>query len=239
MAQFQQQLEGVPGYDMGMDLFNEYAEKHFNNTDPFEDSEGNKRKLTTGYNSEHEKRAWKRVQSLAWEHDKCFLGSCGVGLDCGIGLVPIMVFLFPGVGPLAMYVVHSRLIHKAEENVHLPSTLVAKMQSNILLDLLLSLPPVIGAYLSWMHGCLTRNAGMFYVYLEYLAKERQSGRLPQYEGTRLEMHNMYAGTAREQNYARNQPNNSIQSSKQKKSKKLSKYQPMESIEVGVQQSGIR
>lgn len=223
MSQLQSQLEGLPGYDIVMDKFNEYSEEQFNNTNPFEDSEGNKRKLTTGYNTENEKRAWRRVQSLAWTHDKCFLGSCGVGLDCGLGLVVLAVFFLPGLGPIAMYVVHARLINKAQENVQLPATLVAKMQANILLDFLLSLPPVIGAYFTWLHGCLTRNAGMFYVYLEYLASERQKGNLPQYEGTRRELQNASVGTPREQNYGR---------------KNKSKSQPGE-IEVGMQQSGFR
>lgn len=238
MSQFQLQLEGLPGYDIVMDKFNEYSESHFNNADPFEDAEGNKRKLTTNYNTEHEKRAWKRVQSLAWTHDKCFLGSCGVGLDCGIGLVVLAVFFLPGLGPLAMYVVHARLINKAQENVQLPGTLVAKMQTNILLDFLLSLPPVIGAYFTWLHGCLTRNAGMFYVYLEYLASERQKGNLPQYEGTRrvIESRNVVPATAQTGQTAGVQ--NFGQTPKGQKRSQKSKGQPGD-IEVGVQQSGFR
>lgn len=227
MSQFQEQLESLPGYDFVMEKYDEYMGKHLNNTDPFEDEEGNQRKLSPNFHTDNEVRAWKRVQKLAWCHDKCFLGLCGVGLDCGLGLVPLAVFCLPGLGPIAMYVVHARLINIAQENVHLPQALVAKMQANILLDFLISLPPVIGAFLSWMNGCLTRNAGMVYVYLEYLASQRQKGNQPVYSGTRAQQASelLYRGTEREQNY-NNQP---------KKSKKA----PNETFLVGAQQSGIR
>lgn len=226
MSQFQEQLENLPGYDIVMDKYNDMAGEKFNTTDPFEDEDGNKRKLSPQFHTQSELRAWKRVQKLAWSHDRCFLGLCGVGLDCGIGLVPLAVFLLPGLGPIAMYVVHARLINIAQDDVHLPASLVAKMQANILVDFLISLPPVIGAYLSWMNGCLTRNAGMFYVYLEKMASQRQTGNVPQYEGTRGQplQQPLYAGTKREQNY-------------QKSSRKKNGQQ--ESILVGAQHSGFR
>lgn len=229
MAQIQDQLESIPGYDFAMDKYNEYAEKHFNNTNPFEDKDGNKRKLSSATYTEAERRAWSRVQKLAWNHDKCFLGLCGVGLDCGVGLVPLAVLLLPVIGPIAMYVVHARLITVAQEDFHIPGSLEAKMQGNILLDLLISLPPVIGGFLSWLNGCLTRNAGMLYCYLEFLGTQRQQGRAPTYEGTRGQQTSqpLYANTPREQNY-------------QGRLKQLSKKKKREeSIEVGAQQSGIR
>lgn len=228
MSQFQEQLESLPGYDFVMDKFNDYAGEHFNNTNPFEDELGNKRKLSPNFHTQAEKRAWQRVQKLAWNHDKCFLGLCGVGLDCGIGLVPLAVFFLPGLGPIAMYVVHARLINTAQEDVHLPASLVAKMQGNILLDFLISLPPVIGAYLSWLNGCLTRNAGLIYVYLEYLSSQRQKGNLPVYEGTRTQgtQQPLYSGTQREHNY------------QDRFGGKSTKKKSEESIQVGAQQSGI-
>lgn len=223
MSQFQEQLENVPGYGFVMDKYNDFAGEKFNTTNPFEDEDGNKRKLSPQSHTHSENRAWRRVQKLAWSHDKCFLGLCGVGLDCGIGLVPLAVFLLPGLGPIAMYVVHARLINIAQDDVRLPTSLVAKMQTNILVDFLISLPPVIGAYLLWLNGCLTRNAGMFYVYLEKMAKEREEGGVPQYEGTRSAplQQPLYAGTRREINYEKGQ-----------KDRK-------ENIQVGAQQSGIR
>lgn len=181
MAQIEQQLESIPGWGLLMDAFNDYAEEHFNNTNPFEDKEGKKRRL--GLNSSPEERkAWKSIQQKAWIHDKCFLGLCGIGLDFGLGLVPLAVFLLPIAGPIVMYIIHSRILAIAHEHLHIPVKMEAKMQANIMFDLLISLPPVIGAFFSWLHGCLTRNAGMLYVYLDFLAQKRASGELPTYIG---------------------------------------------------------
>lgn len=181
MAQIEQQLESIPGWGLLMDAFNDYAEEHFNNTSPYQDKQGNKRKL--GPNSSPEEReAWKAIQRKAWIHDKCFLGLCGIGLDFGLGLVPLAVFILPIAGPIVMYIIHSRILTIAHDHLHIPKKMEAKMQANILFDLLISLPPVIGAFFSWLHGCLTRNAGMMYVYLDFLAQKRASGELPTYIG---------------------------------------------------------
>lgn len=45
MAQIQEQLENIPGYDIAMDKFNEVAGEKFNTMDPFEDENGKRRKL--------------------------------------------------------------------------------------------------------------------------------------------------------------------------------------------------
>lgn len=226
MAQLQEQLEGLPAYDFVMDQYNEYAESHFNNTNPFEDDQGNRRELSRAH-AEHERATWKKVRRMAWRHDRCVLGLCGVGLDCGIGLVPIAVLVVPVVGPLAMYVVHSHLVSVAQSELYLPQKLYAKMQMNILVDLLILLVPLIGAFAAWLNACLTRNAGMIFVYLEYTASQRAQGREPTYVGVR-DPTDPYAH-ARSQAVALYAP----------KAPRREKQKRRETTEVGGQQSGIR
>ncbi|GEQ68663.1 hypothetical protein JCM33374_g2331 [Metschnikowia sp. JCM 33374] len=190
MSQLQQQLESIPGFDLGLDVFNEIVGEHFNTKNPFEDKHGNKRVLDSHKNTEKERRVWKRVQKRAWVHDKCFVGPCGIGLDCsccfcvdlGIGLVPLAVFFLPGIGPLVTYVIHARLIAIAQNELYLPAKLVAKLQSNILLDLLISLPPLVGAFLAWLNACSTRNAALIYTYLAKLGEKRTRGQAATYMG---------------------------------------------------------
>ncbi|EMG51144.1 CWC24 Pre-mRNA-splicing factor CWC24 [Candida maltosa Xu316] len=169
---FQEQLESIPGYGYAMDLFNDYAEEHWNNTNPYEDKNGKKVRLPKELASKKEQKAWKKIQKQAWLDDKCFLGSCGVGMDCGLGLGPLVVLLFPVLGPILMYAVHARLINIAKENFALPDKLIAKLQANILFDLVITFPPVIGSFFGWLHGCSTRNAGMIYVHINKKMKER-------------------------------------------------------------------
>lgn len=186
MSQLQSQLQNLPGYDVAMDYWNEYAEEHINKKigrNPYEDEDGHKLKLKNPHSTDQEKRLWKRVQKQAWVHDKCFLGSCWVGLDCGVGLVPVVVALVPALGPLLMYGVHARLVHIVTNEYTLPNTLVAKLEAQILFDLLISLPPVIGGFFSWLNGCLTRNAGMIYDYFLFAAEQRATNKVPVYVGT--------------------------------------------------------
>ncbi|RLV93610.1 putative membrane protein [Spathaspora sp. JA1] len=184
MSQIQQQLENLPGYDLVMDYYNSYAEEHFNSLDPYEDEDGNKRRLTPDLTTKREQKAWKKVQSQAWTHDKCFLGSCGVGMDCGLGLAPLVVLIFPVLGPIMMYLVHARLIRLAQESFNLPNKLVARLQSNIVIDLVITFPPVIGSFFGWLHGCSTRNAGLIFGYVEKVAEIRASAQGQEYIGTR-------------------------------------------------------
>lgn len=170
MSQLQDQLEGLPGYGLIMDTFNDYAEQHFNKLDPFEDEDGNKRKLSPKASKEDQK-LWKEIRRKTWTHDRCFIGSCGIGLDCGLGLVPLVV-LIPVLGPLLMYVVHLRLMSIVEKKYPLPSKLTVKLNSNIVLDLILTFPPLIGSFFGWLHGCSTRNAGLIYQYLEYVVDQK-------------------------------------------------------------------
>lgn len=204
MSGLQGQLEGLPGFSVAMDAFNTYAEEHFNGKDPYEDENG-KRRLPPS-STEEERRLWKTVQLKAWTHDKCFMGSCGVGMDCGLGLAPLVVLLFPGIGPLVMYGVHARLIHIATQRMVLPQKLVAKLELQILMDLLITFPPVIGAFFGWLHGCLTRNAAAIYAYMVYVIDQREKNPKPTYLGTLRDIAQgrarepAYVGTERAQNY---------------------------------------
>lgn len=184
MSQLQSQLEGLPGYDIVMDAFNTYAGDRLNTKDPFQDNTGKRRKLTSTFHSDKERKGWRRIQREAWVHDKCFLGLCGVGLNFGLGLVPLAVLLLPAIGPIAMYAVHARLINIAREEVRLPPKLIGKLQTNILIDLLISFPPLIGAFFSWLNGCLTRNASAVYSYMEFIGERRENGLETEYIGTR-------------------------------------------------------
>lgn len=182
MAAVQEQLEGLPGYDILMGYWEEYAGEHFNTMDPYQDENGNKRKLPVEYTTKKEQKIWKKVQLSAWAHDKCFLGSCGVGMDCGLGLAPLVVLFFPVLGPLVMYGVHSRLIHVITNEMKLPPKVVAKMEANILLDLIITFPPLIGSFFGYLHACSTRNAGLAYSYFLFLAQQRQKNNVPTYIG---------------------------------------------------------
>ena len=211
MSNFQEQLEGLPGYGIVQDYWNDYAKEHIKvGKNPYEDENGKKLRLPKNSTKE-EQKIWKRVQSTAWVHDKCFLGSCGVGMDCGLGSVPLVVALFPVLGPLVMYGMHARLIHMVTNEYKLPNKLVLQMESQIVFDLLISLPPIIGGFLAWLNGCLTRNAGMIYNYFAYVSQERESNKQPTYVGTGDINEHLrspepaYTNTARQNNYQ--SPNN--------------------------------
>ncbi|CAI5756811.1 unnamed protein product [Candida verbasci] len=183
MSNLQSQLESIPGFGIATDYFNDYAEEHWNGKDPYTDEEtGKKLKLTPGITTKQEQKAWNRIRSQAWKDDKCLLGSCGVGMDCGLGLATFMAFFFPVIGPIITYGIHSRVISIANENFNLPNKLQGKLHSNITFDLLITLPPVIGAFFGWLHGCSTRNAAMIYQFIENMANERASSQGVRYVG---------------------------------------------------------
>ncbi|CAK7902758.1 hypothetical protein CAAN1_16S02718 [[Candida] anglica] len=180
MAQLQEQLENIPGFGIAQDYFNDYAGEHFNKN-PFEDENGKKVRLPADLATKREQNSWKRIQKQAWMHDRCFLGSCGVGLDCGLGLAPI-VSLIPVFGPLLMYVIHARLIHIATEELNLPSKLVIQMEGQIGFDLLITFPPLIGCFTSWLNGCSTRNAASIFSFMDKTVNSRSNGLVPTYIG---------------------------------------------------------
>lgn len=231
-----EQLENIPGYDIAMDKYNEYGEEHFNRINPFEDEDGNTRKLS---GNPQQQKSWRRIQKQAWVHDKCFLGLCGVGMDCGLGLVPLAVFFLPAIGPIVMYAVHARLIHIAQEELFIPEKLVMRLQSNILLDFLISLPPGIGAFFSWMYGSLTRNAGLIYLYMEKTLKKQAAGEAPVYMGPKRD-HVMLPQQANPTASSRASPTGYKSSNPASRmGHKSSKQAKKGGFLVGEQQSGVR
>lgn len=183
----EKQLAGlVFGYDYMIDTFNDYAEEHFNMKNPYEDEEGHRLRLPDHATKEDQKN-WRKIQNQAWRHDKCFMGSCGFAMDCGLGMGPLVV-LIPVIGPYVMYLVHMRSIRFVQKKYALPNKMLATLHSQILIDLLISLPPVIGTFLSWVHGCSTRNASLMYKYLVVLTEEKakQQGTLPPPGATRTD-----------------------------------------------------
>lgn len=171
MSGIQAAIESVPGFSIAQMAGEEYASKHFQTTDPYEDKDGNRRRLPPSASKQRQK-LWRQVQKKAWVHDKCFLGSCGMGLDCGVGLVPIVVGLFPVLGPLVMYAMHTKLVDIVEDQVRLPPKMQAKLHLNIAFDLLITFPPVIGLFFGWINKCSTRNAAIIYDYLCSLEEEK-------------------------------------------------------------------
>ncbi|VEU23335.1 DEKNAAC104744 [Brettanomyces naardenensis] len=158
---FKSFMEGA-AYDKAVDKFNELAEKNIKTTDPYRQTlpDGSTRKLKLASNAtKEEQKAWKKVQRRAWLDDKCFLGCYPV--DCGCGLGPLVVIL-PVIGPYLMYAVHAKLIAMAVKNFDLDMETQAKLHANIIFDLLITLPPVIGSFFAWMHGCSTRNAALIH-----------------------------------------------------------------------------
>lgn len=229
MEALQDQLEGLPGFGIVQDYWNDYASEKFNK-DPFVDEKtGKKLRLPPDITTKEEQKMWLSFQRQAWIHDKCFLGSCGVGMDCGLGLAPFLALFFPVIGPLIMYMVHLNLVHSVNSQLHIPNKVLAKMEGQIGLDLLLSLPPVLGAFFSWMNLCLTRNAATIYGYMLTTARERVGGDRQVYLGTgaiNSEPHHQQA-------YGQFKPQQREAVSKPQTSKKKSQRQ--ETIVVGGQQ----
>lgn len=169
--EIQEQLEGLPGYDIIQGLWDEYAGEKLQTKDPFEDENGNRRRLPA-ICTRQEQKLFRSIQTKAWQHDRCFLGSCGVGLDCGLGLVPLVVLILPVIGPLMMYIVHQRLVRIASEKFSIPTKLDAQLNANIAFDMLITFPPLIGCFLGWMNACSTRNASLLYDYMIFVAEQR-------------------------------------------------------------------
>ncbi|CEP61765.1 uncharacterized protein LALA0_S04e00144g [Lachancea lanzarotensis] len=162
------------------DKWNDYAGERFQPTkDPFYEvsPEGKrKRRKLPEYCPTREKKLWKKLQNRAWKDDRCLCGC--LWLNWGLGLAP-MLSIIPTIGPIIMYSVHSKLISMAEKELDLPAELVAKMHGNIFLDLLISLPPVLGILFAWMNACSTRNCAMIYNYLAKKAINSHNAHLQQ------------------------------------------------------------
>ncbi|KAL6940766.1 hypothetical protein ACO0QE_004682 [Hanseniaspora vineae] len=161
------QIEGQL-QDYGLEKWNDIAgKKLFKLKDPFRDVETNKRlKLPHELNpSKQDDKLWRSCQNKAWRDDKCFCSYFGFYMDCcfGIGMCPLVV-LIPTIGPFLMYFVHNKLIRMVQKKRPglIDNTTLAKMHANITFDLLISLPPIIGIFFTWLNGCSTRNCVLIY-----------------------------------------------------------------------------
>lgn len=169
-------VEGIAkdfAIDTAIDKWNDYAGEHIKTKDPYryETPEGKTKKLKLRESAtKEEQKMWKWVQKRAWVDDKCFMGCYPV--DCGIGLGPIVVML-PVIGPLLMYAVHARLITRAGMFYKLDAATTAKLQANILFDLMLTFPPVVGSLFAWMNGCSTRNAAIIHTEVTKMLLKRE------------------------------------------------------------------
>lgn len=160
--------------DTAIDKFNELAEKYIKTKNPYIETlpDGSTRKLKLPASAtKQEQKQWKKIQKRAWLDDKCFMGCYPV--DCGCGLGPIMVIL-PGIGPYLMYLVHLKLIQMAVSKFHIDAATQAKLHANIIFDLLITLPPVIGSFFAWLNGCSTRNAAIIHTEIRKQLLERES-----------------------------------------------------------------
>lgn len=108
-------IESLPGYCVGQTAYDEYMGERFNTKgiffcfafmfllsvynicstfnvywlrtlDPYYDSNGHRRKLPPNA-TDKQKKLWKKIQNMAYKHDKCMFGmKC---CDLGVGLAPI------------------------------------------------------------------------------------------------------------------------------------------------------
>lgn len=170
-------VEGL-GEDYLVDKANEYAEEHFQPVkDPFYEkiklpngeTKEIRRKLPKDLFGKKESKAWKSIQNRAWMHDRSMCGCC-CWTDT-IGWAPLLALL-PLIGPGIMYLIHNKLITQADKSFRLPLELKAKMHGNIMVDLCISLVPILGTLFSWLHACSTRNAAMVYNYIVQRALEQ-------------------------------------------------------------------
>ncbi|CCH61186.1 hypothetical protein TBLA_0E01260 [Henningerozyma blattae CBS 6284] len=154
----------------------EFAGEHFQPTrDPYYvkiDDEGNRKRLKLpDYCTKQESKAYKRLQSKAWMHDRSVCGCCCWTDTIGWGP---MLSILPVIGPALMYWVHNKLIKQATKDFELSGELVAKMHGNIAIDLAISLVPLLGVLFSWLHACSTRNCAMVYNFIVKRAIEKHS-----------------------------------------------------------------
>jgi hypothetical protein len=76
-----------------------------------------------------------------------------------------------------MYWVHDKLIELADDRYKLPAEIKVKMHGNIVIDLLISLVPILGSVFAWLHACSTRNAAIVYNFVGKRALERKQAEL--------------------------------------------------------------
>lgn len=163
------------GKDELMNRGQEFAGEHFQPTkDPYYEQtpDGKKhRRRMPDYCSKEESKNWKKIQNKAWMHDKGLCGCC-----CwteNIGWAPFLA-IFPVIGPALMYSVHNKLIKLANKKYDLPPEMLVKMHTNIVIDLCISLIPILGSVFAWLHACSTRNAAMVYNFVCERALEKHN-----------------------------------------------------------------
>lgn len=169
--------------DYAMEKFNAFANKKYNCKDPFRDPETNKRLRLPEELSPQKSdvKFWKRCQNKAWRDDQCFLSICGFYASagcCSIGSCPLVV-LIPIIGPIIMYHIHAKLIRMCQKKRPgmLSDEQIAKMHANIVFDLCIALPPIIGTFFTWLNGCSTRNCTIIYAALcKELQRTARQGR---------------------------------------------------------------
>ncbi|KAK9381622.1 uncharacterized protein V2V93DRAFT_367419 [Kockiozyma suomiensis] len=173
MAAISETLENLPGYDIVMDYWNEYAGEKFQTKDPYfetlPDGSTRRRKAPEG-TTPSDAAVFKHIASTAWKHDRCMYGCYWA--DWGIGQAPL-ISIIPVFGPWIMYTMHLRLNRMAED-LDIPNKLHMKMAANVTFDFLLTLVPVLGAVFSYLNQCSTRNAALVHTYLMKKAKENQA-----------------------------------------------------------------
>ncbi|CUS22888.1 LAQU0S07e02410g1_1 [Lachancea quebecensis] len=166
--------------DYATDKWNDYAEAKFQPTkDPFYEKTANgksKRRKLPDFCSQREKKLWKKLQNRAWKDDRCLCGCLWV--NWGLGLAPVLSII-PTIGPIIMYMVHSKLISMADKELSLPADVLAKLHGNIVLDLLISLPPLLGTLLAWLNACSTRNCALIYNYMAKNAIKKHNAMVQQ------------------------------------------------------------
>ncbi|KAH3673024.1 hypothetical protein WICMUC_003937 [Wickerhamomyces mucosus] len=166
-------LEGLPGYGLAIDWINDKLGDHFETKDPFYveiNGKRKKRKVPETCTKETQK-AWKKIKKRAWLDDRNFFGCYPI--DLGFGLAPLLSLL-PVIGQILMWATHMRLITIATQQMHIPNSLQAKMHANIVFDILISLPPIIGSLFTWLNACSTRNAALVHTYIVKEELKRQT-----------------------------------------------------------------
>lgn len=180
-------VQGI-GQDFLTEKATEYAETHFQRTkNPFYEeirlpngeTKEIRLKLPKEYFTKNESKAWKSIQNKAWLHDRSLCGCC-CWTDT-IGWAPLLALL-PVIGPIISYSIHNKLITLADKQFNLPMELKTKMHGNIVLDLCISLVPILGTLFSWLHTCSTRNAAMIYNFIVKRAMEQNNNKSNVHDG---------------------------------------------------------
>ncbi|CCD27062.1 uncharacterized protein NDAI_0J01700 [Naumovozyma dairenensis CBS 421] len=157
------------GQDYVQDELQTYAEEHFQPVrDPYytkdvKTGEEHRLKLSPDlFPDKKDRKNFKSLQNEAWNHDRSIFGCCCWTSTIGWGP---MLSIIPVIGPALMYWIHSKLIDDADKKFHLSTELKLKMNGNIFVDLCISLVPIAGVILAWMHACSTRNCALVYNFI--------------------------------------------------------------------------